>query len=233
MEFCRFIIFLRAGIDYYTMEEYLKPTQYLDSDHELVISYALENTKGIPTRKNQAVALYYAIRDGFRYNPYILDLSTEGLKASNLLRRNYGYCVEKAALLAATARVLGIPSRVGFANVTNHLGFDKYVKILRSNVLVFHGYTDLYLNNRWVKATPAFNRTLCKKLNVAPLNFNGEEDAVFQAYDKEGGGYMEYVKDHGVFNDIPREKMINALQNHYPHLFRGERGREHGFEITM
>lgn len=215
------------------MEEYLKPARYLDSDHERVISYAREHTRGIPTRKDQALALYYAIRDGFRYNPYILDLSTEGLKASNLTRRNYGYCVEKAALLAASARVLGIPSRVGFANVTNHLGFDKYVEILRSNVLVFHGYTDLYINRQWVKATPAFNRTLCHKLNVPPLDFNGEEDSIFQPYNQEGGGYMEYVTDHGVFNDIPRERMINALQHQYPHLFTGEKGREYGFEITV
>src|SRR5690606_10572550 len=128
----------------------------------------------------KAIALYYFVRDNFRYNPYQLNLTEEGLKASNLLSRTDGYCVEKAALLAALARVIKIPARVGFAKVSNHLGTSKIEQVLGTNVLVFHGYTELFLNNKWVKATPAFNKQLCSRFNVEPLDFNGVDDSIFQ-----------------------------------------------------
>src|SRR3990167_7232802 len=41
--------------------------------------------------------------------------------ASACLARGSGFCVAKAALLAAAARASGIPARVGFADVRNHL----------------------------------------------------------------------------------------------------------------
>ncbi len=201
------------------MKQYLAPAVYVDSDAESVIEYALEHTRGITAPVDQAVALYYDIRDRFDYNPYLLDLREIGMKASTLLTRNYGYCIEKANLLAATARVVGIPSRLGFANVRNHIGTGKIEQLLGDDLLVFHGYTELYLNDQWVKATPAFNNALCQKLGVAPLGFNGLEDSVFQEFDTDNGRFMEYLHDYGTFADIPRDLFIESLNKHYPDVF--------------
>ena len=52
-------------------------------------------------------------------------------------------------------------------------------------------------------ATPAFNRELCLKHKVAPLEFNGREDSIFQPYNLEKKKFMEYVTYHGSFADIP------------------------------
>jgi transglutaminase-like putative cysteine protease len=141
------------------------------------------------------------------------------MNASSLIKRNYGYCIEKANLLGACARVFKIPSRLGFAKVKNHLGADRFKKILRTDVFVFHGFTELYLNKKWVKATPAFNKELCNKLNVAPLEFDGKNDSIFQEYNREGGKFMEYLHDYGTFADIPYDLFISELKLHYPHMF--------------
>ncbi len=200
-------------------QQYLQPGRYIDSDHPAVIEYANNIIKDIGGATAQAVALYYTIRDQFQYNPYKIDLRPEALKASALLQRNHGYCIEKASLLAACARVAGIPSRLGFANVRNHIGTEALEKMLKTDVLVFHGYTELFLSGKWVKATPAFNIELCKKLDVKPLPFDGSTDSIFQEFDAEGGRFMEYLQDYGHFPDVPREKFIEELQRFYPHIF--------------
>ncbi len=199
--------------------ETLQPTKFVDSDHPEVMAYAKQVVGTEADPKQQAIKLYYAIRDGFRYDPYHIDLSEEGLKASTMLARGSGYCVEKANLLAATARALGIPSRFGFADVKNHFTSEKLTAALRSDIFAFHGFTELYLDGKWVKATPAFNKGLCEKMGVAPLEFNGEEDSIFQPFSADGSQFMEYVHDHGLFNDIPREYFIETLRKHYPHMF--------------
>jgi transglutaminase-like putative cysteine protease len=200
-------------------EIYLRSAEFVNSDSEEVKLFSKKIVGDTAEPIEQAVKLYYAIRDGFNYDPYNLDLSREAMKASSLLKRNYGYCVEKACLLAACARTLGIHSRLGFARVRNHIATEKLEEILKTNVMVFHGYTELFLDGKWVKATPAFNKSLCEKLNVASLEFNGKEDSIFQSYNEKGGQFMEYLHDYGNFDDVPYELFISELKKHYPHLF--------------
>ncbi|MCC5943967.1 MAG: transglutaminase family protein [Bernardetiaceae bacterium] len=199
------------------LEVYLIPTFFIDSDNAEVVAFAQKHTTPTMSEKERAVALYYAVRDGFRYDPYKIDLRREALPASRLLGRNAGYCVEKANLLAAAARAVGVPSRLGFSIVRNHIGTAKLEQMLRTDTLVFHGYTELYLGGKWCKATPAFNAALCEKLGVEPLAFDGENDSIFQSH--EGGGFMEYLHDYGNFSDLPHELFVSELRKHYPHIF--------------
>lgn len=194
----------------------------MDSDHPAVVDYARKHRGSSADPVKQSVSLYYSVRDDFLYDPFHVDLSDEGLKSSTVLKRGSGYCVEKAGLLAACARVLGIPSRIGLADVRNHIGAERLRQLLRSDVFACHGYTELFLNGKWVKATPAFNKKLCDKLGVAALEFNGREDSIFQEYDEHEKGerkFMEYLHDHGTFDDIPKEYMVAVLKKHYPHFF--------------
>ncbi|WP_246223985.1 transglutaminase-like domain-containing protein [Fulvivirga kasyanovii] len=200
------------------LEKYLNPGTYINSDHPDVIRFVQEKTARYDTVNDKIKALYYAVRDGFWYDPYRLDFTKEAIKASHIVSRNYGYCIEKSGLFAAGARVLGVPSRMGFANVKNHIGTAKLEEVLKTNLLVFHGYAEIWLNDQWVKVTPVFNKGLCDKLNVEPLEFDGHEHAVFQQYSKSGGKFMEYVHDYGTFNDIPYDMFIDELVRHYPHL---------------
>ncbi|MES2591894.1 MAG: transglutaminase-like domain-containing protein [Bacteroidota bacterium] len=202
-------------------EIYLQPAEFVNSDSEEIKEFTKKAIGSSTDPVEKAVKLYYAVRDGFNYNPYNIDLNREALKASTLLKKDYGYCVEKACLLAASARAAGIPSRLGFARVRNHIATEKLEEKLKTNVLVFHGFTEFFLNEKWVKATPAFNKSLCVKLNVDSLEFNGKDDSIFQSYGKEGAQFMEYLHDYGTFHDVPYELFVSELKTHYPHLFEG------------
>jgi hypothetical protein len=201
------------------MSEYLQPTEFLDFDHESVREFAERYAAGSGTDIEKATALYYAVRDSFQYDPYFLDLRREGLKASTLLTKTRGYCVEKAVLLAAAARAVGIASRLSFYIVRNHIATERLEKLLKTNYLVFHGAAEMFLNGEWRKATPAFNKHLCEFLGVEPLEFDGTQDSIFQGFDRSGGKFMEYVHDYGAFADLPYEMYLDELGKHYSHVF--------------
>jgi len=201
------------------MEEYLNPTYYIDSDHSAVIEFANQNTKSGEKEIEKAVQLYNAVRDGIRYNPYSMEPGKKSMKASSVLNKGHGYCVAKAVLLAACARSQNIPARLGFADVKNHLNTERLKKLMGTDVFVYHGYTELFLNNKWVKATPAFNLSLCNNFNVKPLEFDGTKDSIFHTFDKSGNKHMEYVKDHGTFADLPWETIIAESRKSYPLYF--------------
>jgi hypothetical protein len=205
------------------MQEYLQPTEFLDFDDANVCEFAWRNSAGAKTEREKAVKLYYAVRDGFQYNPNVLDLRREGLRASNLLTRNRGYCVEKAVLLAAAARAVGVPSRLSFYIVRNHIATEKLERLLRKNYLVFHGAAELFVENKWLKTTPAFNKQLCSYLRVEPLEFDGTKDSIFQEFDKSGNIFMKYLHEYGEFSDLPYELYLKELKKHYPHIFEDKK----------
>src|SRR5688500_4124406 len=205
------------------MNDYLKPTEFLDFDQAAVREFAARNTAGARTDREKAVALYYAVRDGFQYDPYVLDLRREGLRASTLLTKTRGYCVEKAILLAAAARSVGIPSRLSFYIVRNHIATERLAKALEKDYLVFHGAAEMYLEGNWVKTTPAFNKRLCDFLGVDPIEFDGTRDAIFQEYDRSGNVFMEYLHDYGAFDDMPYQMFLDELDRHYPHITNNPR----------
>ncbi|MCZ2356717.1 MAG: transglutaminase-like domain-containing protein [Bacteroidia bacterium] len=215
------------------MDIYLAPTFIIDSDNPLIIKAAKECVVSCNNQIEAAIAMYLFVRDTIRYNPYRLDLRPEGLQASSVLQRDSGYCVEKAVLLAALLRANGIPSRLGFANVRNHIGTQRIEERLGTDVLVFHGYTEIYLNQKWVKATPAFNQELCHKLNVEPLEFNGLEDSVFQDYNTEKKLFMEYLHDYGTFADMPFQLFIDSLKQYYGKIFESAQPVQGGYLVTF
>jgi transglutaminase-like putative cysteine protease len=205
-------------------EIYLQPTWFLDSDHPDVVSYARETTIDAASDTERGVRLFYSVRDRIRYDPYTSNLEPETFKASLIVGRDATFCIPKAILLAAAARAMGIPSRLGFADVRNHLATGRLLRLLRTDLFVFHGYTELFLGGRWVKATPAFNESLCERFNVKPLDFNGRDDALLHPFDGDGKRHMEYVRDRGSHADMPLEEMARAVREAYPHLF-DEHGR--------
>lgn len=201
------------------MHASLSPARFIDSDHPLVIDFTERWRGASRDPREQAVNLYRAVRDEIRYNPYVFSADHQTLKASHALAAGESYCVPKALLLAACARHCGIPARIGLADVRNHLSTPRLIEMLRSEVFAMHGYTELFLEGRWVKATPAFNLALCRMFKVAPLEFDGRTDSVFHPFNAEGERYMEYLVDHGQFDDLPVELFFAHLRQCYPHLF--------------
>ena len=197
--------------------ESLAPATMVDSDHAAVIAFAREHAHGSDERE-RAVALYHAVRDRLRYDPYRIDLSVHGMKASTALAHGYGWCVPKASLLAAASRAAGIQARVGYADVRNHLSTERMRQNIGSDLFVLHGYCDLWLDGAWVKATPAFNIELCERFGLLPLEFDGRADSIYHPFDRAGHRHMEYVAMHGAFDEVPLQRILDAFAIHYPKM---------------
>jgi len=197
-------------------EATLRPTELIDSDHPVVGEFARAHGRGADDRE-RAVALYYAVRDGFRYDPYRIDPSPQGMKASTVLANGYGWCVPKATLLAAACRALRIPARVGFADVRNHLSTARMRAVMQTDVFHWHGYTDILIDGSWRKATPAFNLELCERFDLLPLEFDGRGDSLYHPFDRHGHRHMEYVLQRGSFDDVPLAQMTADFERLYPH----------------
>jgi hypothetical protein len=199
---------------------HLQATPHLDFLHPDFQAY-VEPFRLIDNDLERAQAFYVHVRDGFLYDPYHLDLRHNALKASLIITKNRAWCVEKAIVFAAGLRALGIPSRLGYAIVQNHIGVEKLLEALRTHLIVFHGYVDVFVDGKWTKATPAFDQRICALSGVEPLIWDGLHDSLFQEF-SEGEKFMEYHHDYGVFQDVPVELMNAEMKKHYPHLFTGE-----------
>jgi len=197
---------------------HLQPTPIIDADHEAVQSFARRKAGNSKDPVAQAVHLYYAVRDGIRYNPYKFDVTVNGLKASTTLKVREAWCVPKAALLAACCRVLGIPARLGYADVRNHLSTKRMREAMQTDVFHWHGYTTIYLNGRWVKATPAFNVELCEKFRLRTLEFDGKEDSIYHPFDLDGNRHMDYILFRGEYDDVPLAEMQETFKEVYLRL---------------
>jgi len=200
------------------MKAFLAPGQFIDSAHPAVVEFARRNSSGTSERE-RAVSLYYAVRDEIRYNPFLDFSDPLVFKASAVLEADQGFCVGKASLLAACARAAGIAARVGFADVKNHLTSPRLAETMGSDLFVYHGYADLYLEGKWVKATPAFNLALCTRFRVKPLEFDGRQDSIFHPFDQDNRRHMEYLRDRGTYADVPVADIQRAFQDAYPKFY--------------
>ena len=201
---------------------WLGPTPFVDSDTPAVVAFARAAAGDETDPLRRAVALYYAVRDGVTYTPYCEFRSPDTYRASAVLAKGAGFCVGKAALLAAAARAVGIPARLRFADVRNHLCTPKLRALMGGDLFYYHGYVEVDLEGRWVKATPAFDRPLCDRFGVLPLEFDGREDSIFQPHDRAGRRHMESVQDRGFHADVPVADITATFAREYPGLM--ERG---------
>ncbi len=204
-------------------QEYRAPGRFVDSNSPQVIAFAGAASAGATEATDAMLRLYSAVRDEILYDAYVDWTDPNAFRASSVLAAKRGFCVGKACLLAACARVLGMPSRLGFADVRNHMTSPRLYERMKTDVFRWHAYCELQLSGKWVKATPAFNVSLCERLGVKPLEFDGWTDSLFQPFDNAGRKHMEYVVDRGTFADVPFETILADFRAHYAALSAEDR----------
>jgi len=196
--------------------ENLKETYFLDHSSAEIEELISEFKYKRCSQKVKAVLLYNKVRDGYRYNPYKISLKREEYRASYFATLKDGHCIGKSVILMAGLRALGIPCKLVLAKVTNHIAVEVLTKKLGTNEIAPHGYVSVFLEDKWVKCSPAFNKELCELQNLEPLDFKGEEDSIFQEYNRDGKEFMEYQEVYGEFDDVPLEKIKEIFNAHYP-----------------
>jgi transglutaminase-like putative cysteine protease len=198
---------------------FLQPTYFFDFRHK-AIQNLIDSLDSVgQSEKEKVVSLYEFVRDKWLYDPYTISLSKENFKASKIAEKTSGNCVEKSILLIALLRAVNIPARLHLGKVKNHLAVERLTEKFGSNELTPHGMVNAKINGKWLKMSPAFNKTLCEKFSVEPLEFDGENDSFLQQFNSEGNLFMEYLEDYGFFDDVPLDFMKSNVKEHYPHIF--------------
>lgn len=198
----------------------LAPSSCIDSGNKFIVSLVDTLVEPNASELENAVTLYYWVRDEIRYNPYSVSEDISDYRASVTLRAREGWCVTKAIVLAALCRAAHIPARLGFADVRNHLSTARMREMMQTDIFFYHGYTAIYLNKRWVKATPAFNVELCDRFGLKALEFDGLEDSIYHPFDQTGNRHMEYLNDRGQHLDLPYDDMMAVFRDHYPRMMQ-------------
>lgn len=196
----------------------LEPTWFIDADSPEVGSFVGSALADVSRTDEIAVAvtLFEAVRDGIRYDPYLISRDPDDYRASTIAGSTSNWCVPKAVLLTAAARNVGIPARLGFADVLNHLTSDKLEARMGTDVFHWHGYSELLLGDQWFKLSTAFNSELCERFGVKALDFDGTDDALMHPFDEQGRRHMEYVTERGSYNDLPLAEIFADFAEFYP-----------------
>lgn len=200
----------------------LRMTEFLDHESPEVADLVNGTVRAGDDERQRAVKLYYAVRDGIRYEVYGADLSRDGLKASSIIRTGSGFCVHKSLVYAAALRRAGIPSRLFYGDVRNHLTSPRLQDLVGGDLFRFHALTLVYLDGTWIKSTPVFNKTLCRLYRIRPLDFDGTADSLYHPYDVEGRRHMEFVRMHGDFPDFPYDLVVGGIREAHPKLFASQ-----------
>ena len=211
-------------------QDFIAPGSYVDSDAANVIAFARDAAEGADSDLARVLRLYDAVRDRIVYDPYVDLADPANFRASSVLAAGRGFCIGKAALLAACCRAVGVPAPVGYADVRNHLSSPRLDAHMGTDIYLWHSYSDIMLDGAWVKATPAFNSALCRRLGLDPLAFDGRTDSLLHPFDRAGRLYMEYLNDRGPYADVPFDAIMAAFRVHYPKLMTN-RGLEGDFQV--
>jgi transglutaminase-like putative cysteine protease len=171
--------------------------------------------KGLADDSEKAKAIFYWVRDKIPYDVYSFSPDRSQYKGSEVITKGSGWCVPKACLLAALARAMNIPSRLHFADIRNYQITEKLLAEMGTNIFYFHGYTEFFLNDTWIKVTPAFNAELCEKFDHKKVEFDGKNDAMLPAETISGEKHVEYLKDRGIYNDLPFDEIMSLFAEVY------------------
>ncbi len=200
------------------LKQYLEPTEFLDFDKGIVNKVALKVTEGLTTDKEKVIALFNWVQQSLKYNAFAYYPKVRGnLKASVSIRRKQGFCMSKAITLSALARAVGIPARIHMVDIINHKISKRFKDMMGTAAFFCHAYSELYINGKWIKATPVFDNETSNKGKFFPIiEFDGEHDALFSEQDPDGNIFVEYIGDYGSFADCPIEKIDQIFTKNYP-----------------
>lgn len=197
------------------MEEYLQETEFFDISSDYVQETLEKLELNGLSEKETAIKLFYHVRDSISYSIKPVNLEKITYTASHVLQQKKSFCIPKAIALGTLARAVGIPSRIHFVDFINHRLSDDLEKMWGTKVMAAHCYTELYLDNNWVKATPALDKAICDRHNFKTVEFDGENDALLHSLDRDGNLHAEYVKDRGTLADMSIRLVASVFKEVY------------------
>jgi len=200
------------------LDEYLRPTAYIDSDHPDVIARARALCGGCRTEKEKLERIYRFVRDfpydilaAFRY------LAEGRRQASDVLHAGTAFCMGKASSFVALCRAAGIPARIGFQRLhcPDKPFMSEEVRALWGDrTLPWHSLGEAYLAGRWLKLDATIPAPVAAaKGRPYTREFDGEHDipTVEGPILKELGSYADYPKDVAEWYEAMAKEVMRAV----------------------
>ena len=200
-------------------ERFLKPTELINSDHPVIQAKAIELTTGLKSTEEKARRLFYFIRDEIRY-VFRAGQKAEEYPASQVLKRQRGFCTQKAILFCALARSCGIPAGIHFYDIVDYTLPAEFINLLRTNVLYRHGIVALNFNGKWLQYDATLDIALVNRNNLIPVDFSPQRDCLMPAATRTGNKHIEYIRDYGLYSDISYSEIRSWFEQFYPHLMK-------------
>lgn len=202
---------------------YLEAGYFVESSNEKIMRKSEEIVGDCREQVEVAKKIFYWTRDEVKYNVFSKMMVKDEHKATSTLARKNGNCMQKAVLLCSLLRAAKIPARLGFADIRNHLIPYDLKETMGTNLFVFHGFAEAYLDGKWIKMTPAFDIKTCKDNGIVPVEFDGEKDAMLSPVDANNRQHFEYVRFRGTYFDFPFDEMAKIAEEIYgPTIDRGK-----------
>jgi transglutaminase-like putative cysteine protease len=205
------------------MNNYLKPTYYLDCNHPVIQKTINQVTAGCQDEIEVMQKLFLFVRDQIPYNMYAVSGNPLYYRSSKVLEMGTGYCMQKAILFTSLGRAAGVPSRLVLAAIRNHLTPPEVVEILGGNIFFPHAYSQFFLAGRWINIAATYDKPLSERMGTAVLEFNGHDDTLLPETDLAGRRFIEYMENFGTFDDLPWQLITEKMPHYYP------RGLEYWF----
>ncbi|MBU2467575.1 MAG: transglutaminase-like domain-containing protein [Proteobacteria bacterium] len=190
------------------LEDFLVPAPGVQCEPAEIFELARRTAQGSTNDMEAARRLFEFVRDTVRYSVRVPFDSLDDYLALNTLARGRGYCVQKAALLCALARAVGIPSRLGFADIENNLLPEELFKITGGKVLSYHCFVEWFIGGAWHKATPSFDKALSAERGWRLVEFVAGQDLLLPATDLAGRPHIRYLKQRGWRLGVPLDEMM-------------------------
>lgn len=191
---------------------YLLSTNYIDSDHPAVIAAMKQAVGDKKSVRERAISIHDFVRDEIQFG---WSASFYDQKASEVLDAKVGFCNTKATLFIAMLRAAEIPARQRFVSINTDIIGDF---ISPGTPYVDHSYTEVFLNDRWVKTdsyivdSDLYNAALPKLSEEGRIIGYGVHKNGTHTWDGKDNAFAQFLDDgthpgltnidHGVYSDI-------------------------------
>ncbi len=210
------------------IEDYLRPTEIIDSDDADVGAKAGELCQGCVGDKEKVGKIYYFVRD----LPYDIEGSfryvAEGKgRASDVLRAGKAFCMGKVSLFVALCRAADVPARVAFQEVScpDKVFLGEVGRMWGERNLPWHTVGEAFVGGKWLKLDTTIDRLQAESQGRHYKEYDGESDipTVEGPILRELGSYADYPSEIAnwyeelarevvrIIDEAPREALVEGM----------------------
>jgi transglutaminase-like putative cysteine protease len=192
-------------------------TDVIDSADEAVRALAQRYSADAADEPGRVRALFDWVRDEIRYDMGPVLGERRDWTASLTLRRGYGFCQQKALLLAAMLRAIDVPAGIGIEQLLDHKIPPHFAAYMGGRHIPLHGYTLAFVSGRWQRIDATLDTALCERKRYRVVQYAPGSDRLLPETDLAGEPHVEHVGVVGEWADLPDDIVAATLDLPYLH----------------